>query len=414
MIKPFHSLAAACLFGASTVASAGLFSAPVKKDVYIVQLDAAALAGQNVSSATSALLAAVGADAAIFEYDTVLTGFSAALTERQAKLIGKLPLVSDIEKDRLIQVDANQSGPTWGLDRIDETSLPMDNNYSYSGNAGAGVHVYIIDTGINPDHQEFSGRVGNGQNFVSDGPQGLGGLLPIDLLGLLGSGDVDPDAWQDCNGHGTHVASTAAGTRWGVAKAATVHAVRVLNCGGSGSGSGVIAGMEWVAKNAQYPAVVNMSLGGGASDAEDQAIANLYALDILPVVAAGNDNADACTTSPARAPEAITVASTDSNDAESSFSNHGSCVDIYAPGGNITAADYNSNTGSAVLSGTSMASPHVAGAAALIHGDTANLGAADVAAALISNASSGEVARSPANAGTPNLLLNSYPQGAKQ
>ncbi|MGJ8670532.1 MAG: S8 family serine peptidase, partial [Oceanococcus sp.] len=353
---------AAVLAAACGSASAGLLGNVLKspaKEAYIVQFDAERLGLQNVSALTSSVLAGIGADAAFYEYDTVLQGFAAALTDRQRRLLQRNPLIASIEKDRLIQVGATQSNPVWGLDRIDEVANPRDSSYDYVDSAGENVHVYVIDTGLNPDHQEFTGRVGNGRNFVNDGPAGLGGLLPVDLLGILlgGGGDIDPDAWQDCHGHGTHVTGTAAGTQYGVAKKATVHGVRVLNCGGSGSGSGVIAGIEWVAENAQYPAVVNLSLGGGASDAEDQAIANLFNANVLPVVAAGNDNADACSSSPARAPEAITVASSAENDTESSFSNHGTCVDIFAPGSNVVSADYNNNTGSTTMSGTSMASP---------------------------------------------------------
>lgn len=408
------AVAAAVMLGASATASAGLFSN--SKDVYIVQFNDQLPLGQTVSNLTGTVLGLVGLDNALFEYDTVLQGFAAALTPQQVRLLEGLPLIKSVEKDRVVQAGAVQNNPVWGLDRVDETDRPMDGEYAYADSAGAGVHVYIIDTGINPNHQEFTGRVGAGQNFVSSGPLDgllgglLGGLLPLDLLG----GEVDPDNWEDCNGHGTHVAGTAAGTQYGVAKLATVHAVRVLNCAGSGTGSAVIAGIEWVAENAEYPAVVNLSLGGGASDAEDQAIANLFNANVLPVVAAGNDNADACSTSPARAPEAVTVASTASDDSESSFSNHGTCVDIYAPGSSIVSADYANNSGTANLSGTSMASPHVAGAAALILGETPSLNSADVAAALISNATVGKVARSPAGAGTPNLLLNTFPQGTKQ
>ncbi len=398
----------------SSVAHAGLFSQTVKPEMYIVQLDAVAVATQGISQLTGAVLGLVGVDSAVFEYDTVLKGFAAPLTPAQAELLSRNPLVTAIEKDRVITVGGVQPSPTWGLDRSDETDIPVDGEFAYPGQAGAGVHVYVIDTGINPDHTEFTGRVGNGQNFISDGPLGLGGLLPLDVLGILGLGEVDPNAWEDCNGHGTHVAGTTSGTTYGVAKQSTVHAVRVLNCGGSGSGSGVIAGMEWVAENAQYPAVVNMSLGGGASDAEDAAIQALFDANILAVVAAGNDNTDACSTSPARAPAAVTVASSDSADNESSFSNHGTCVDIIAPGSNITSADYSNNTGSTTMSGTSMASPHVAGAAALILGETPTLDAAAVSSALISNATPGKIALNPTNAGTPNLLLNVLPEAVKK
>ena len=224
----------------------------------------------------------------------------------------------------------------------------------------------------------------------------------------------DPYAWQDCNGHGTHVSGTAVGTTYGVAKQATVHPIRVLGCAGTGAFSGIIAGMEWVAENAERPAVVNMSLGAGSNPDIDAATNALFAAGILPLVAAGNDNADACGHSPAAAVNAVTVGSTDAADNESSFSNHGTCVDIFAPGTDVVSASYSNTTGTSTLSGTSMATPHVAGAAALILGETPSLSPADVTAALISNATSGTIALSPATAGSPNLLLNAFPEGAKQ
>nr|MBV6630023.1 S8 family peptidase [Oceanococcus sp. HetDA_MAG_MS8] len=409
--------AGATLLGASTLAQAGLFSQS-EPEMYIVQLEPSALVGQTISEATAAVLGLVGAEGAVFEYDTVLTGFAAPLTERQVRLLKRLPLVSAIEKDSIVQATGTQNNPIYGLDRIDEYNRPTDGVYQYPASAGAGVHVYIVDTGINADHVEFTGRIGQGQNFVSDGPGGLARLLPLpvplplDIFGLLGGG-VDPEAWDDCNGHGTHVASTAGGTQWGVAKQATLHAVRVLGCSGSGSTSGVIAGMEWVAENAEKPAVANMSLGGGSSAASDAAVRALYNAGVVPVVAAGNDNADACNSSPGREPLAFNVVSSDSQDRESSFSNHGTCTDIIAPGSSIVAASHTSNTGSATLSGTSMAAPHVAGAAALILGETPSLSVADVYSTLLSNATPGKIALSPANVGTPNLLLNVFPEGAK-
>ncbi|MEN8720080.1 MAG: S8 family peptidase [Oceanococcaceae bacterium] len=406
---------AAGLIALAGSAQAGLFSSS-KAEMHIVQLDSAIVDVQGITALTQSVLSIVGVDRAVFEYDTVLTGFAAPLTPRQVRLLSRLPLVTAIEKDQIVTIGAVQANATWGLDRVDEIGLPLDGNYEYPDQAGAGVHVYIIDTGVNPNHTEFAGRMGTGRNFVSDGPFGLSGLLPlplpIDIFSLFG-GEVDPEAWDDCNGHGTHVAGTAAGTQFGVAKQATVHAVRVLGCGGSGSSAGVIAGMEWVAENAEYPAVVNMSLGGGASAAQDAAIDALFNAGILPVVAAGNDNADACNSSPGRAPNAFNVASSDNQDRESSFSNHGVCVDIVAPGSSITSADFQSTNGSSVLSGTSMASPHVAGAAALILGANPSLAPGDVASALLSNATVGAIALSPATAGTPNLLLNVLPEAGK-
>lgn len=407
------SLIAAALLGFSGVASAGLLGGSSEKS-YIIQFNEDALLGTTVSQLTQTVLGLVGAQPAFFEYDTVIQGFAAPLTARQLRLLQNNPLIKSIEEDQLIQVGATQNNPVYGLDRIDERENPRDGVYTYADSAGEGVNIYVIDTGLNPDHVEFTGRVGGGRNFINDGPLGLGGLLPIDLLGLLGlGGEVDPDAWQDCNGHGTHVAGTAAGTQYGVAKKATVHAIRVLNCGGSGSASGVIAGMEWVAENAEYPAVVNMSLGGGASSAQDAAVDYLFNANILPVVAAGNDNADACNSSPGRAPNALNVGSSDANDVESSFSNHGSCVDIFAPGSSIVSADYSNNTGSTTLSGTSMASPHVAGGAALLLGETPSLSAGMVASTLISNATQDQLTLSPAGV-SPNLLLNVLPEANKK
>ncbi len=361
---------------------------------YIVSLQAPLVS--DLDNAVSSLLAATPGAALLHTYDTVLFGFSARMSAEQAALLGQNPLVARIEQDRMAVATAVQGNATWGIDRVDQADLPLDGNFSYPDGAGAGAHVYVIDTGINPDHVEFAGRLGASRNFVS--------------TGLFFS--ADPDDWDDCNGHGTHVASTAMGTTWGIAKQATIHTVRVLDCLGSGSGSDIIAGMEWVADNAEFPAVVNMSLGtvNGRSQAQEDAAAALYNAGILPVVAAGNDSTDACTTSPSAEPLALTIASSDSADKQSSFSNHGSCVDLFAPGSSITAAHYNNNTGSQTMSGTSMASPHAAGVAAVLLSQSPTLTPADLTQAILDSATVGTLTSVSAN--TPNLLLYLDSDGA--
>lgn len=295
-----------------------------------------------------------------------------------AQRIADDPAVAYVEPDMVMRAIATQNNATWGIDRIDQVSLPLNQTYVYSTTA-SNVNAYIIDTGIRASHNEFSGRVGNGYDAVGDG-----------------------NGTNDCQGHGTHVSGTVGGTTWGVAKGVTLHPVRVLGCDGSGTNSGVIAGMDWVAQNAVKPAVANMSLGGGASQAVDDAVARLTNAGVVVAVAAGNDSSNACNYSPARAASAITVGSTTSSDAMSSFSNYGSCVDIFAPGSSITSASYSSNTGSTVMSGTSMASPHVAGAAALYLATHPSATPAAVTTALVNAASSGKISGIPSG---PNKLL---------
>jgi aqualysin 1 len=312
-------------------------------------------------------------------YNHALNGFAADLSPADVERLARDPRVAFIEPDRVVTTQATQSPVTWGLDRIDQRNLPLSNSFTYT-RTGSGVHAYIIDTGIRATHVEFTGRVGAGRDIVGN--------------------DNDPN---DCNGHGTHVAGTVGGTTYGVAKAVTLHAVRVLNCAGSGSNSGVIAGIDWVRLNHVKPAVANMSLGGGASTATDQAVANAVAAGVTMVVAAGNSNANACNYSPARAPSAITVGATTSTDARASYSNFGTCVDIFAPGSSITSAWRTSNTATNTISGTSMASPHVAGVAALYLAGNTGASPATVANALIANATTGVV--TGAGTGSPNRLL---------
>lgn len=306
------------------------------------------------------------------------------MSEKAAQKLAQDPNVLLVEEDQIVSINATQNNATWGLDRIDQRNLPLSGSYTYNTTA-SNVNAYIIDTGILGSHSEFSGRFMGGYDFVDN--------------------DSNPN---DCNGHGTHVAGTVGGSTYGVAKGVKLYGLKVLGCNGSGTNSGVIAGIDWVANNHVKPAVANMSLGGGASSATDNAVANLVASGVTVAVAAGNDNSNACNYSPAREPSAITVGSTTSSDSRSSFSNYGSCLDIYAPGSSITSAW--SNGGTNTISGTSMASPHVAGVAALYLANNPNATPAQVEAAIENAATSGKV--SDAKSGSPNLLLYSLFDGS--
>ncbi|HEY1077530.1 MAG TPA: S8 family peptidase [Fontimonas sp.] len=372
------------------------------KNQYIVVLKSP-LAGSpesrlGISGLVQSVLTLVGGGEVVAQYEHALTGFTVRMTASQAAALAKLPLVQLVEQDQIVSTSATQTGATWGLDRIDQRNLPLNGNYVYADQAGAGVRVYVIDTGLNAAHADFTGRVEAGRNFA---PNTNGSIL----CSLLGLGCPAPVATNttDCNGHGTHVAGTAVGTTYGVAKAAKIIPVRVLGCNGSGANSGVIAGVDWVTANAQLPAVANMSLGGGDSAALDTAVQNAIAAGVSFAVAAGNDNANACTGSPNKVPEAITVGATANNDARSSFSNFGACVDIFAPGTDITSTWYTSNTATNTISGTSMASPHVAGAAALVLGADPSASPDEVTDALVGAATLGKVTNP--GSGSPNALL---------
>ncbi len=313
-------------------------------------------------------------------YEAALKGFSVTLGSAQAaEAIARSPFVAFVEEDQVMTASATQSGATWGLDRLDQRNLPLSTSYTYTA-TGAGVRAYIVDTGILPNHTEFGARASTGFDAITP---------------------TAPKA--DCNGHGTHVAGTIGGSSYGVAKGVQLIAVRVLDCNGSGSTSGVINGVNWVAANAVKPAVANMSLGGGISKALDDAVAAAINKGVTFVVAAGNDNFDACFFSPARASAAITVGATASSDARASYSNFGSCLDIFAPGSSITSAWYTSTTATATISGTSMASPHVAGVAALFLQRKPTSSPKLVRDSLVANASSNKV--TSAGSRSPNQLL---------
>jgi aqualysin 1 len=314
-----------------------------------------------------------------------INGFTTEMSEKQARELSRDARVKFIEEDGEVSASTTQTGATWGLDRIDQRDRPMDGNYNYTP-TGSGVNAYIIDTGIRRTHADFGGRAFVGYDAIGDGQNS-----------------------NDCNGHGTHVAGTVGGTTYGVAKNVRLYAVRVLNCSGSGSNSGVIAGVDWVTANHVKPAVANMSLGGGVSTALDSAVTNSINAGVTYALAAGNSNADACNSSPARTAAAITVGSTTNTDARSSFSNYGTCLDIFAPGSSITSAWYTSDSATNTISGTSMASPHVAGVAALYLQNNPSASAATVRNAIVDTASSGKL--TSIGTGSPNLLLYSLLTG---
>ncbi len=342
---------------------------------YIVVLqnsvaDPAAVANDLVTAAGGSLLRV---------YTSALKGFAARLSAPAAAALQSNPLVASVEADQMMRADVTQAmdanGDPWGLDRIDQNALPLSRTYTYTS-TGAGVHAYIIDTGIWTLHPEFGGRANN----------------VWDAYGATG---------EDCNGHGTHVSGTIGAATYGVAKGVSLHGVRVLSCAGLGLNSDVIAGVDWVTANHVNPAVANMSLGGGKSPALDQAVTNLWNSGVFLAVAAGNDNVDACTESPSGAPSVYTVAASEKTDAKASYSNWGTCVEIYAPGSAIVSTYLAGTTMS--LSGTSMATPHVVGVAALYKATNGNQPSTTVGNWLTANATSGVITGNPT--GTPNLLL---------
>ena len=310
-----------------------------------------------------------------YVYTAAVNGFAASLNDGQLNALRHNPNVDYVEEDQQFDVVATQSGATWGIDRIDQRSRPLSGTYNYTSTASS-VYAYIIDTGIYASHSNFGGRASN----------------VYDALGGNGT---------DCNGHGTHVAGTVGSSTYGVAKAVRLRGLRVLNCSGSGATSGIISAIDWVRVNRVNPAVANLSLGGGYSSTLNTAITNLSNSGVFVAVAAGNENQAACNVSPASASAVTTVAASTSSDARASYSNYGSCVDIYAPGSSITSTWLNGGTNT--ISGTSMASPHVAGVAALYKATYGNASTATIDTWIKNNSTANVISGNVT--GTPNRLL---------
>jgi subtilisin family serine protease len=373
--------------GFATAAAVGLTTAPASAapDVQILGVDSPTAiddsyivvykdsAAAEATSTASALGSKVH-----FQYSEVFSGFAASMSEEEAKKLAADPDVAYVEQNQVLSITADQANPpSWGIDRIDQRSLPVDNNYSYTA-TGAGVRAYIIDTGLDLDHPDFSGRATTGFDAIDGG------------------------AADDGNGHGTHVAGTVGGELHGVAKDVSLVGVRVLNNSGSGTTAQVLAGVNWVTENAVLPAVANMSLGINAVvQSLNDAVAASIAEGVTYAIASGNSNANACNFSPASTPTAITVNASTASDARASFSNFGNCTDIFAPGNAITSTWLNGGTNT--ISGTSMAAPHVAGAAALYLEANPTAAPAAVAAALIASSTPSKITSPGTN--SPNRLL---------
>lgn len=375
-------------FSLSPVANVASAQQDQSEGSYIVVLK-----GSNSSSSVEADISRAGGRTER-RFTRVLNGLSVRIKNSELSRLRNNPNVLSVEPDQqMFAVDTQSPTPSWGLDRIDQRSLPLNSTFTATAQ-GSGVDTYIVDTGIFASHTEFTGRLAAGFSSIADS-----------------------NGTNDCNGHGTHVAGTTAGTIYGIAKSATLIPVRVLDCSGSGSNSGVIAGLDWIVAHhiSGKAAVVNMSLGGGASTALDTAVQNVINDGIVMVVAAGNSNVDACSTSPARATNALTVGATgqysagESTDSRSSYSNYGPCLDIFAPGSRITSSWIGGSTATNTISGTSMASPHVAGVAAVLFGRYPGSTASEIASMLLTSATP-NVVIGPGT-GSPNYLLYLDPLG---
>lgn len=360
---------------------------------YIVVLKSSLVSAAQLAPQAQSMAAAAGG-VVVSVFGAAINGFAVKADAGAIAAIRANPTVDYVEQVQVVHAIATQTPtPSWGLDRIDQANFPLNSTFNYPTGGGP-VNIYIIDTGLLTTHTDFSGRVGASSNHITP----VAGPPPL-------------PAWTDCNGHGTHVAGTSGGTTHGIMKTATMHAVRVLDCAGSGTTTSLLNGINWVINNAVQPAVSNMSLGfNGIQASVDQATTNMVNAGIVSVVAAGNSNANACNFTPARVAAAITVGATGNypsgtpSDTRSSFSNFGTCLDIFAPGSGIKSDWIGSNTATNTISGTSMASPHVAGAAALYRSFNPTHTPAQVASALVNNATMG-VVTSP-GAGSPNRLLN--------
>ncbi|MFB9908758.1 S8 family serine peptidase [Allokutzneria oryzae] len=373
-------LASLASFGVPAVAAASADFVPAKNPVpgsFLVSLKE----GPAAAAASSATLAQRYGGTVKTVFTAAMHGFLVrGLSEPAARRLAADPLVRKVFQDGTARIADTQVNPTYGIDRVDQRNLPLDKKYTYNTTA-SNVTAYILDTGIRKTHTEFEDRAADGYDFV----------------------DEDPIA-QDCNGHGTHVSGTVGGKTWGIAKKVKLVAVRILGCGGSAPDSDGVEGIEWIAKNAKRPAVVNGSFTFDTPAIGDEAIGRLTQAGVTFVVAAGNSSADACDTGPARLPAVITTGATDNADNRASFSNYGRCLDLFAPGNNITSASHSSDTGTATMSGTSMASPHVAGGAALYLSANPTATPDQASKGLVDNATS-NVVKNPGS-GSPNKLLH--------